>query len=227
MRVLLDDLTGVMGEVAGEDLPGLYDVAESWLRLNFVATVDGAATGSDGRTGSINNAVDKLVFDLLRRTSDAILVGAGTARAEKYGVARRPLVVLSRRASVPTKLHDAPQGSVLMATSSAAAELDEAREILGADNVLELGPDAVDMARLRPALAERGLHRLLCEGGPHVFHDLLAAGVVDELDLTWVPTLVAGSGLRILAGPALDVPIEPKVLIEDGGTMLGRWFVGG
>jgi riboflavin biosynthesis pyrimidine reductase len=225
MRVLLDDLTGRSGEVAGNDLAGLYDAPASWLRLNFVASVDGAATGADGRSGSINNAVDKQVFHLLRRMSDAIVVGAGTARAERYGLAARPIVVLSRRGAVPEKLRDGAPGQVLLATSSAAEQLDEAREILGAEHVLELGPDHADLTRLRPALAERGLHRLLSEGGPHVFHDMLVAGIVDELDLTWVPSLVAGSGLRIVAGPALDVPLQPKVLLEEAGTVLGRWFV--
>ncbi|HET7682399.1 MAG TPA: dihydrofolate reductase family protein [Marmoricola sp.] len=225
MRVLLDDLTGASGAVADEDLPELYDAPESWLRLNFVATVDGAATGADGRSGSINNPVDKQVFHLLRRSSDAIIVGAGTARAEGYGPAVRPLVVLSRRGAVPSKLQSAPVGSVFVATTSTAPQIDEARELLGADQVLELGADEPDLTRLRPVLAERGLTRLLSEGGPHVFHDMLAAGIVDELDLTWVPSLVAGSGLRILAGAPLDVQLAPKVLLEQDGTMLGRWFV--
>jgi riboflavin biosynthesis pyrimidine reductase len=225
MRVLLDDLTGTAGTVVEDDLPGLYGAPDPWLRLNFVATVDGAATGTDGRSGSINNPVDKQVFHLLRRSSDAIIVGAGTARAESYGHAVRPIVVLSRRGAVPTKLQSAPAASVFVATTSAAPQIDEAREILGTDQVLDLGPDEPDLTRLRPALAERNLTRLLSEGGPHVFHDMLAAGIVDELDLTWVPSLVAGSGLRILAGAPLDVALAPKVLIEQDGTVLGRWFV--
>ena len=47
-----------------------------WLRLNFVATVDGAAEGGDGTSGSINNAADNRVFHLLRDLADVIVVGS-------------------------------------------------------------------------------------------------------------------------------------------------------
>ena len=54
----------------------------------MVATVDGAATGDDGKSRSINNGVDKMVFDLLRELADALVVGAGTMRIEGYAVGR-------------------------------------------------------------------------------------------------------------------------------------------
>ena len=58
MRILLGEDT---------DLPQLYAVPDQpWLRVNMVSTVDGAATGDDGTSRSINNGVDKMVFDLLR-----------------------------------------------------------------------------------------------------------------------------------------------------------------
>ena len=67
MRVLLGD---------GDELPELYAAPDQpWLRVNMVATVDGAATGEDGTSRSINNGADKVVFDLLRDLSDALVVG--------------------------------------------------------------------------------------------------------------------------------------------------------
>lgn len=227
MRILLDETHGRTGEVRDDDdLAALYAAPQaSWLRMNFVATVDGAATGADGRSGSINNPVDKRVFDLLRRLADAVVVGAGTLRNEGYRPLDRPLVVVSRRGDVPERLRGAEAGRVLLATWAGSGGLDEARELLGKEHVLVLGEHEVDLAQLRPQLAERGLHQLLSEGGPHLFHSMAEAGVVDELDLTWVPLLVAGGGVRALEGPPLEVAMRPQALLEEDGTLLGRWFV--
>ncbi len=68
--------------------------------------------------------------------------------------------------------------------------------------MLTLGADEVDLGALPGALVERGLHHLLCEGGPSLARDLLAAGVVDELCATTVPRLVAGDHLRLAHGDA-------------------------
>lgn len=227
MRILLDETHGRTGEVRDDDdLAALYAAPQaSWLRMNFVATVDGAATGADGRSGSINNPVDKRVFDLLRRLADAVVVGAGTLRNEGYRPLDRPLVVVSRRGDVPERLRGAEAGRVLLATWAGSGGLDEARELLGKEHVLVLGEHEVDLAQLRPQLAERGLHQLLSEGGPHLFHSMAEAGVVDELDLTWVPLLVAGGGVRALEGPPLEVAMRPQALLEEDGTLLGRWLV--
>ena len=213
-------------EVSDEDLVRLYAAPSTpWLRVNMVSTVDGSATGESGRSGSINNVADKRVFDTLRRLADVIVVGAGTARAEGYGPARAPIVLVSRRAEVPEKLRGAAPGRVLMATCAHAEHLDEAREILGAEHVLELGSHRVDLAELRTRLVERGWPHMLSEGGPHLLRDLVAQGVADELTCTFVPRLVAGTHPRITDGPGLDVPLELHTLLEDDGTLLGRWLL--
>lgn len=229
MRVLIDHETGETGEPSGgltdDRLAALYAPPTTpWLRVNMVSTLDGAATGENGKTGSINNAADKRVFHLLRRLADAVVVGAGTARAEGYGPTDRPLVVVSRRGAVPPQLLEAATGSVLLATCEAAEGLDVTRDALGADNVLVLGRDGVDLAALRRALVDRGLRSLLSEGGPHLLRDLLAAGVVDELCATFVPRLLAGDHLRMAAGAPVDVPLDLRVLLHEDGTLLGRWF---
>lgn len=82
---------------------GSYDWPEGpWLRMNFVATVDGSAQGHDGRSGTINNEVDRDLFQSLRRSADVILVGAGTARAEGYGPVGIPMAIIGH--SLPEKL---------------------------------------------------------------------------------------------------------------------------
>lgn len=222
MRILINHESSLTGEVAEDQLAELYATAEPWLRMNFVSTLDGAATGDSGKSGSINNPVDRQVFHALRRICDAMVVGAGTARIEGYRPSDRPLVVVSRRGELPPRLLDAPPGSVLLATCS-SADAGSAREALGADNVLVHGA-SVDLALLKRQLGERGWTHLLCEGGPHLFGDMLTAGVVDELCATVVPRLVGGEHSRITAGPTVDVPLDLRVLLEQDGTLLGRWF---
>jgi len=217
MRVLLGH---------GDDLPELYAAPDQpWLRVNMVATVDGAATGEDGTSRSINSGADKVVFDLLRDISDAVVVGAGTVRIEGYAVGRKPLVVVSRTASVPPTQRRAHRGKVLMATVSTAPYLAEARQVLGNENVLVLGSHRVDLARMKDELVLRGYRHLLSEGGPHLLRDLLDQGVADELDVTTTPRIVGGGHIRITDGPPLDVPLRLHTLVEQDDTLFARWFV--
>ena len=209
-----------------DDLAELYAVPrDPWLRATMVSTLDGAATGESGTSGSINNAVDKRVFDLLRDSAEAILVGAGTARTEGYRPGSTPIVVVSRSGEVPGTLRGAPPGSVLLATCAGAERLGEARELLGEQHVLVLGSHRVDLPLLKEVLADRGWTQVLSEGGPHLLRDLLASGAADELCATVVPRLVAGEHPRITQGPPIDVPLDLRVLLEADGTLLGRWFV--
>ena len=59
-----------------------------WVRAMMVTTLDGAAAGPDGLSGSISGEADKVVFDAVRAHADAVLIGAGTMRAERYGPMR-------------------------------------------------------------------------------------------------------------------------------------------
>ncbi len=213
-----------------------------WVRANFISTLDGAAAGDDGRSGSINTGADRDVFALLRALSDVILIGAGTARTEVYRrvtirdpwvglrqgrLAHPATAVFSRTADVPPWLSQDREnsGDVLLVTCerAGAEAIDLARGTLGEANVIVAGQDSVDLPVALSVLADRGLRRILCEGGPHLMHDLTASGFLDELCLTIAPTLVAGDHPRITAGPALSVPLQPRLLIESQGTLLGRW----
>ena len=195
-----------------------------WLRVNMVSTVDGAASGEDGLTGSINNEPDQRVFALLRELADVVVIGAGTARAEGYPPLAKPTVVVSRSGEVPETMRGADAGRVLMATVSVAPGLEEARDLLGADNVMVLGSHRVDLAAMKQQLVDRGYDDQLCEGGPHLLRDLLDQGVADEVACTYVPRIVSGLHRRITDGPPVDVPLSLHSLVEEDGTLLGRWF---
>ena len=227
MRVLMGP--GAGAEVDDAALGSLYARPAGhdgpWLRVNMVSTLDGAGQGADGRSGGINNAVDKRVFSALRRLADCIVVGAGTARAEAYRPAVSPLVLVSRSGEVPELLRASEPGRVLLATTARAPGLAEARRLLGVEHVLVLGERSVDLAALKDELAARGHRELLSEGGPALLGAMLAEGVADELCVTVVPRVIAGDQVRIVTGPGVDVHLEPTLLLEEDGTLLGRWRV--
>jgi len=220
-RVLLDTLAS-----PSESLIDLYRPPRlPWLRVNMVSTVDGAANGETGKSGSINNDADKAVFDALRAQSDAILVGAGTARTEGYRVAKVPLVVVSHQGQVPEQLRTAEPGQVLMAVCAASPGLVEAQEILGRENVIIAGQAQVDLVAVKAELVARGWTNLLSEGGPHLLRDLIASGAADELCLTIVPRAIGGVHPRILMGESVRGDLELAVLLEQDGTLMARYLI--
>src|SRR5699024_1215576 len=157
-----------------------------------------------------------LAFRAMRRAADVILVGGGTARAEGYGPVATPYVVVSGRAE-PQETTRGPNG-VLATTHSSGAVDGEAVWICGQHLV---DPVAV-VERARTVC---GPH-LLCEGGPTLAADLVTAGLVDELGLSWTPRLVGGGRSahpRLLEGAELDAHLTCRHLLEEDGTLLGLW----
>lgn len=244
MRLLVPGDTGLP---LGSDLDvhGLalaYDAPATWFRCNMVTTLDGAANGTDGRSGSINTDADHVVFDLLRALSDAVVVGAGTVRAEGYpslDVApelrdeRRarglpdalPLVVVTGSGDVPPTVRGCEPGAVLLCTSESSPGLDQARAELGAAHVLVCGADEVDLRELVAQLHQRGWTRLLTEGGPHLTGSLLGAGLLDELCFTISPLAVGGRHPRTIGPSATPIDLDLALLVEQDGTLMGRWRV--
>lgn len=241
----LADLYRWPGAAVGDD----SSPAPRRIRLNMVSTLDGAGAGADGRSGSINTAADHRVFALLRAWADVIVVGSQTVRTEGYAAAQtdpqwaalrsgRPphptLAVVTSRGALPTSLLPAPDtnvdaGDVMMLTTK-DADPDAVREsiaLLGAEQVIQEGDSSVDLSAALDALSDRGCTRILCEGGPGLAGQLLSAGLVDELCLTWSPLLVGGDGTRILRTGQLASPARLLSLLEEEGTLIGRWELAG
>lgn len=249
MRVLLADLPGADSVILGApvddaSLAALYSAQPRlglWVRANFATSLDGGITGPDGRSGSINTAADHVVFELLRAVSDVVVVGAGTLRSEGYTAltvhdrwrktrselglpVALPLVCVSNSGQVPPRLREAPRGTVLLATHTRSPGLAEAGDLLGEQQVLLCGDEEVDDRRLVAALAERGWNRILTEGGPHLASSMVAAAVLDEVCVSVTPRVVGGSGPRMTTAVATPTGYVPHVLVEEDGTVMGRWF---
>jgi riboflavin-specific deaminase-like protein len=209
-----------------------------FVATNFAVTVDGRAT-IGGVSGPIGSDADTEMLSRLRGRFDAVMIGAGTMRAERYGqlaskqetrerrarigLPPEPLmVIVSGRLDLPW---DAPLfaggGRVLVFTSSEA----EPPETV-ADLRVVRHENAVDLAvALRHLRTEHDVRALLCEGGPHLHAQLWAAGLVDELFLTTAPRLTGADAPRILEGEALPNLAELKLawLLEQDGELFARY----
>lgn len=228
-------------------LADLYAHRPGLVRANMIATVDGGAWGPDHVSGSINDQADWRVFRVQRALADVVVVGAGTARAEQYTQLGRPrglehlreapleLALVTRSGDVPPVLAQAarPPYVITGARGAAAAHaaLPPERVVVVPTAASEAaGPHAaeVDLAAGLAALADQGLTRVLCEGGPHLLADLLAAGLVDDLCVTTAPLLVGPGASRIVAGelPAAapaGARLGHLLHAPDTGTLLARW----
>jgi len=184
------------------------------LRANFIASLDGAVTVG-GLSAGLQGPGDKEIFDSLRMVCDALIVGAGTVRAEKYDALR--LTPAARRWRLNQDLSEFP----LMVIVSWALDLDPdqlifsdapirpivlthrgapAERLAGVADVIAVGDGEVDLAAGVAALHERGATQLLCEGGPALLGSMIAEDLVTELCLTVSPLLVGGGPGRIAAG---------------------------
>jgi 5-amino-6-(5-phosphoribosylamino)uracil reductase len=228
MRRLLPDPAETVDLRAAYAVPGGRHV-----RVNFAASADGAVT-VDGRSRGLSSDADREVFHLLRAMADVVLVGAGTVRAESYGGAREgdraipPIAVVTRSLDLDPASRlftDTRVPPIVLTCASAPAD----RRKLLADlaDVIVAGEEDVDPVSALAALAERGLDQVICEGGPHLFGWLLAAGAVDELDLTIAPLIAGGTAGRIVSGLAsqLTDPLTLLQVLEDDGHLFLRYAV--
>jgi riboflavin biosynthesis pyrimidine reductase len=220
-RLLPDRADGLTAEEIASEVPKPPPGERPFLAVNFVATADGRATIA-GRTGPIGNRADYELFHALRTRFDAVMVGAQTVRVESYGPMAPRAILVSRTVDVPPDvgLLKAPGNRVIVLTPSHDAELEPtAAEV----TYLREGDLAAAMRRLK---AEHGIDSVLCEGGPQVLANLIAAEVVDELHLVYAAKLAGGTTpLTILTGPPLDPPLDLELisLHESGGYLFARY----
>ncbi|MFI9201882.1 pyrimidine reductase family protein [Streptomyces sp. NPDC053048] len=209
-----------------------------WLRANMVSSLDGAAH-HEGRSQPLSSPADMRIFGTLRGLADAVIVGAETVRQEVYRPARAREAFAARRAalgqglapviavvsagleldfSLPLFTSPLVPTIVLTGAQAPADRIDAARTA-GAEVIVAGEGRGVDAARVPRLLAERGLRRLLTEGGPRLLGQFASARVLDEMCLSLAPMVATGTAPRIMAGPPLEVPerfVLGSVLEHDG-----------
>ncbi len=219
------------------NLGGLAHAERPYLVLNMVTTADGRATIA-GRSGPIGNEADQDLFHALRTRVDAVMVGAGTLRVERYGrLVRKPerrearvraglepdplAVIVSGRLDLPDDLpllHE-PDQEVLVATFSD-------RQLPGAAiRYLRFDGGAVDIRRLLAILRGRGVRSVLCEGGPTLNAELLRAGGVDELFHCLAPKLAGEPDAPTMVTGVLHETAEMELLwlLESESHLFARY----
>jgi riboflavin-specific deaminase-like protein len=243
MRRLLPDPgpTSVPEQLDGLDLIARPPAGRPHVVTNFAITLDGRAT-LGGRSGRIGSDTDTQMLVGLRTKVDAVMIGAGTMRAERYGrlladsekrsererrgLAHDPLmVIVSGRLDLPW---DAPLftdggGRVLIFTSSDAEPPQTRTPVRVVHH-----RDRVDLAEaLRHLRAERGVRAVLCEGGPRLHAQLVDAALVDELFVTHAPKLAGGSGPSMIEGlEERERALELAWLLEEDGELFARYRLG-
>jgi riboflavin-specific deaminase-like protein len=215
MHRLLPDCapTSVDEQIGRLDLVSAAGGKRPYTITNFALTVDGQATIA-GRSGPIGTEADTAMLVALRTRVDAVMIGAGTMRAEKYGrvvgdPARRErrkrdglapdplMVIVSGRLDLPwdAPLFTEPSGQVLIFTGADTEPPETATPV-----EVVRHSDRVDLAAVMSELRERGVRALLSEGGPRLHAQLLEAGLVDELFVTTAAKLAGGDGLGLVLG---------------------------
>jgi len=208
------------------------------VAVNFAATVDGRAT-IGGVSGPIGSPTDTEMLGRLRTRFDAVMIGAGTMRAERYGpLPNRPerraererlglspdplLVVVSGRLDLPwdASAFTAGEGKVLIFTASEAEPPETATpvELIRHDRFVDI------VEALRQLRADFGIQALICEGGPGLHNQLEGAGFVDDLFLTIAPKLAGGDAPRIIEGDLPGVAeLELAWLLEQDSELYARY----
>jgi riboflavin biosynthesis pyrimidine reductase len=226
------------------DLAALYAYPSGpWLRANMVSSADGAAH-LNGVTRGLSSEADRHLFALLRTLADVIVVGAATARTERYAPVRRhelwpdlrqgrtptpPIAVVTARLDLDPDsrlIASAPPSARTIIITTAQAPADRRAALDGRAEIIVAGQETVDLKAAVDALAERGHRRMLAEGGPHLLAQIAAAGLLDELCLTIGPLLAGPGANRILAGMLYEAPPLPLTLVhvlEDNGCLFCRY----
>lgn len=235
--------TGMLEDEARSDHAGfLLSQTQNrpFLTLKLATTLDGRIATRTGDSQWITGPQSRRQVHTMRSRHDAILVGAGTVRADNpslnvrdIGAAHQPIrVIVSRNLDIPTEsavLQSAESQAVWLCHRESAGGGGDQWSNLGVETVACAGDgDEVDLRDMMAKLAKRGLTRVLCEGGGMLAASLLGAELVDELVIFRGGAATGADGLPSL-GPLgvtqlSDAPkFECRAAHQIGGDTVETW----
>lgn len=194
-------------------------VGDAWVRLNMITSLTGSAVGPDGTSDTLTNRADRAILGVIRAAADAVVVGAQTVRAEGYLLPRRSrLVIVSRTGDLSghrvEPAADGPADQVLLVLPPSASTPPPVHGV----TVVRVGLEGERMpvAAILAELADRGIRRIVCEGGPSLAAQFAAADVIDEYCVSAAPRLVPSDGPFLPVAHAVDTT-PAGMLVDDEG----------
>ncbi|WP_370212150.1 bifunctional diaminohydroxyphosphoribosylaminopyrimidine deaminase/5-amino-6-(5-phosphoribosylamino)uracil reductase RibD [Roseovarius sp.] len=240
----IEVLQGVLEDEARTDLAGFFlriEEGRPWVTLKLASSFDGRIATASGHSQWITGPEARQRVHEFRARHDAVMVGAGTARADNpmltvrgLDVPRQPVrVVVSRRLDVPLMSELARTASEVPVWMCHGPDADrslrEAWQGLGAELVeCRLHGRQLEIGSVLQALGERGLTRVFCEGGGALAASLLSAGLVDELIGFTAGVVIGAEGLPGVGAMGLARLEEaPRFRLVEaaavGGDIMHRW----
>lgn len=194
-----------------------------WVGLCMVASIDGSTVVS-GASGDLSSANDSAVMLQLRSLADVVMVGSGTVRAEGYGPPRRK----GLRIGVVTNTGHVDVTRPLFASGAGFVITTERATIPSGVDTVRAGTDRVDLAAAIATLDQvcTAPRFVQAEGGPTLNGALLAADLVDEINVTTSPLTVGGAGPRLAVAGADHAHRFRLVqlLTDDENFVYSRWL---
>ena len=236
--------TGVLADEAARDHAGFFLKTEQgrpFVTLKLASSFDGRIATATGESQWITGQEARRAVHAMRARHDAVMVGAGTARADDpsltvrgIGVTQQPVrVVVSRRLDLPLMGQLARTAGEVPVWLCCGHDADQERKSawtgLGA-RLLECGTHGVqlDPANVLQNLGAAGLTRVFCEGGSALAASLLAADLVDELVGFSAGLVIGAEGMPSIGAMGLGRLAEaPRFELAEarpvGPDILDRW----
>lgn len=210
-----------------------------FVTLKLAASLDGSIATSTGESRWITGPAARRQVHLLRARHDAVLIGAGTARADDpsltvrgLGIDRQPVrVVLASGLDLPLDgslartAHDVP---LWLIHGDDAPGQDDWRALGAVLLPVQTGPDGIDPLAALQALAAKGITLAFCEGGSRLAAALLRAGLVDRLVTFGAGVAIGADGMPMLAGFDIAALSDaPRLTLQNvtdiGGDVMAVW----
>lgn len=174
-----------------------------YVTLKLASTVDGRIADASGQSKWITGPQARARVQTLRRSADAILVGAGTVRADDPSLLPRP--AKGRKPFRVIVGSNIPENSRVLCDEAAEQTL-----VMNAP-----------LKKVLKGLGKRGIMHVLCEGGGELAGSLVRAGLVDEYALFIAPALLGGDGFPMLGKkgwPLAKMPLLHFQTLEKVGN---------
>lgn len=233
--------TGLLADQARADHAGFLSritAARPFVTLKLAGTLDGRIATASGESQWITGTEARRAVHMMRARHDAVLVGAGTVRADDpalsvrgLGITRQPVrIVVSRAVKLPLTSQLAQTARQSPVWICHGAEADVADWLaLGAVSL----PCAVRAGQVEPeammqALASAGITRVFCEGGGMLAASLLGAGLVDDLVVMTAGCAIGAEGTPALAAMGIGrLADAPRFALHDlarlGDDVMTHW----